>query len=149
MITIMMMAWSSMAVLRRAPVAMAFSMAGSTRSVVAVAAASSRGARSSATTPFLARRTTLPFFGQQQQQQQQNRGIGSMVRQSTAAVENDLETKLGVSHAAYEIVEKDVVSEYGAYCTLYKHKKSGAELLSVSSDDDNKVRQPFFICFVF
>jgi Zn-dependent M16 (insulinase) family peptidase len=31
------------------------------------------------------------------------------------------------------------VSEYGAYCTRYIHKKSGAEILSVSNDDDNKV----------
>lgn len=37
------------------------------------------------------------------------------------------------------MIEKDVVTEYGAYCTLYRHKKSGAELLSVASDDDNKV----------
>jgi Zn-dependent M16 (insulinase) family peptidase len=38
------------------------------------------------------------------------------------------------------VIEKDVVTEYGAYCTLYRHKKSGAELLSVANDDDNKVR---------
>jgi presequence protease len=40
---------------------------------------------------------------------------------------------------AYEIIEKDIVTEYGAYCTLYRHKKSGAEFLSVSVDDDSKV----------
>lgn len=52
---------------------------------------------------------------------------------------SDLEAKLDVTHPAYDVVSKDVVTEYGAYCTLYKHKKSGAELLSVSNEDDNKV----------
>jgi len=51
----------------------------------------------------------------------------------------DLEKAYSTTHPAYEILEKDIVTEYGAYCTLYKHKKSGAELLSVSVDDDNKV----------
>ena len=64
--------------------------------------------------------------------------------QSTAAAAADsilgkLEQSLDVTHPAYEVVSKDVVTEYGAYCTLYKHKKSGAELLSVAVDDDNKV----------
>lgn len=47
--------------------------------------------------------------------------------------------KDAVSHAAYDIVEEDFVAEYGATTTLYKHKKSGAEVLSVQIDDDNKV----------
>lgn len=51
----------------------------------------------------------------------------------------DLEKEYSTTHPAYEVVEQEVVSEYGAYCTLYRHKKSGAELLSVSCDDDNKV----------
>ena len=55
----------------------------------------------------------------------------------------DLEAKLDITHPAYEVVNKDIVTEYGAYCTLYKHKKSGAELLSVSNDDDNKVRKEY------
>jgi Zn-dependent M16 (insulinase) family peptidase len=40
----------------------------------------------------------------------------------------------------FKVIDKDVVTEYGAYCTLYRHKKSGAELLSVANEDDNKVR---------
>ena len=56
-----------------------------------------------------------------------------------AASTLDLEKALEVTHPAYEVVQRDVVNEYGAYCTLYRHKKSGAELLSVSTDDDNKV----------
>jgi Zn-dependent M16 (insulinase) family peptidase len=51
----------------------------------------------------------------------------------------DLEKTLQIEHSAYEVVQRDVVNEYGAYCTLFRHKKSGAELLSVSSEDDNKV----------
>jgi Insulinase (Peptidase family M16) len=60
---------------------------------------------------------------------------------ATAAVEKtiDLQKSFEITHPAYEVVQKDIVSEYGAYCTLYRHKKSGAELLSVAVDDDNKV----------
>jgi len=65
------------------------------------------------------------------------------LRQSTTVAADTilckLEESLEVTHPAYEVVEKDVVTEYGAYCTLYRHKKSGAELLSVATDDDNKV----------
>lgn len=64
----------------------------------------------------------------------------SALHQSTLASSAlDLEKALEVTHPAYEVVQRDVVTEYGAYCTLYRHKKSGAELLSVSTDDDNKV----------
>eukprot|EP00566_Odontella_aurita_P036387 CAMPEP_0113595386 /NCGR_PEP_ID=MMETSP0015_2-20120614/39674_1 /TAXON_ID=2838 /ORGANISM="Odontella" /LENGTH=1132 /DNA_ID=CAMNT_0000502629 /DNA_START=33 /DNA_END=3431 /DNA_ORIENTATION=- /assembly_acc=CAM_ASM_000160 len=60
------------------------------------------------------------------------------LHQSSVAVE-ELEKTMDVTHPAFEVIAKDVVTEYGAYTTLYRHKKSGAELLSVSSDDDNKV----------
>lgn len=64
------------------------------------------------------------------------------LRQSTTAVEAklDLVKTLDVTHPSYEVLQRDVVDEYGAYCTLFRHKKSGAELLSVSVEDDNKVR---------
>ena len=61
----------------------------------------------------------------------------SCAASATAAIE--LEKSLEVTHPAYEVIDRDVVTEYGAYCTRYRHKKSGAELLSVASDDDNKV----------
>eukprot|EP00980_Cylindrotheca_fusiformis_P030927 scaffold25645_cov206-Cylindrotheca_fusiformis.AAC.2 len=51
----------------------------------------------------------------------------------------DIGKAMGIEHPAYEIINKDMVEEYGAATTLYRHKKSGAELLSVSTDDDNKV----------
>lgn len=60
------------------------------------------------------------------------------LKQSAVATE-ELEKTLDVTHPAFEVVAKDVVDEYGAYCTLYRHIKTGAELLSVANDDDNKV----------
>lgn len=61
------------------------------------------------------------------------------LQMSSAVAETDLSKKTDVEHPAYEIVTKDFIEEYGAAATLYRHKKSGAELLSVSTDDDNKV----------
>jgi len=61
-------------------------------------------------------------------------GILSSTAEATAE-----KTLMGIEHPAYEIISTDMVSEYGAATTLYRHKKSGAELLSVSTDDDNKV----------
>lgn len=63
------------------------------------------------------------------------------LQMSSAAIETDLDLakKADIEHPAYEIVQKDFIEEYGAAATLYRHKKSGAELLSVSTDDDNKV----------
>ena len=64
----------------------------------------------------------------------------TIVRASTlASPSTELIKSLDVTHPAYEVLQKDIVSEYGAFCTLYRHKQSGAELLSVASDDDNKV----------
>ena len=54
-------------------------------------------------------------------------------------VQEKLEACLDVTHPAFEVVEKDIVTEYGSYCVLYRHKVTGAELLSVANDDDNKV----------
>eukprot|EP00466_Bigelowiella_natans_P016747 jgi/Bigna1/54816/estExt_Genewise1Plus.C_440058 len=44
-----------------------------------------------------------------------------------------------VSHDAYDVVKVDDVTEYGARATLFRHKKTGAEVLSVEKDDENKV----------
>jgi hypothetical protein len=61
------------------------------------------------------------------------------LQMSTVAVSAEPEKKMDVEHPSYEIITKDFIEEYGAATTLYRHKKSGAELLSVSTDDDNKV----------
>lgn len=60
------------------------------------------------------------------------------ISRSSTVAPADLEKNLGVEHPSFDIISTDVVNEFGAYCTLYRHKKSGAELLSVSTDDDNK-----------
>lgn len=69
--------------------------------------------------------------------------VMSASAQSVAAADGPAlsvhQQKESVSHAAYDVVEEDFVAEYGATTTLYKHKKSGAEVLSVQIDDDNKV----------
>jgi len=44
-----------------------------------------------------------------------------------------------VAHAAYEMITDEMVDEYGVRATLYKHTKSGAEVLSVQAADENKV----------
>lgn len=56
--------------------------------------------------------------------------------------------KESVSHPAYDVLEEDFVSEYGATTTLYKHRKSGAEILSVQIDDDNKVHSLLLLLVV-
>jgi hypothetical protein len=65
-------------------------------------------------------------------------GVCSL-QMSSLAVAADLEKKMQIEHPSYEIVSSDFIEEYGAATTMYRHKKSGAELLSVSTDDDNKV----------
>ena len=44
-----------------------------------------------------------------------------------------------VEHPAFEVVRDEMVDEYGVRATMYKHVKSGAEVLSVVADDENKV----------
>jgi len=48
-------------------------------------------------------------------------------------------SRVSVNNAKYEIITEDFVKEYNAFTTLYKHKKSGAQVLSVQIDDENKV----------
>lgn len=67
--------------------------------------------------------------------------IHSGIVVGSTAVATDIEKSMGIEHPAFDVVKTDYVEEYGAATTLYRHKKSGAELLSVSNDDDNKVRQ--------
>lgn len=61
-----------------------------------------------------------------------------IIARSSTVAPADLEKNLGVEHPSFDIISTDIVNEFGAYCTFYRHKKSGAELLSVSTDDDNK-----------
>lgn len=40
----------------------------------------------------------------------------------------------------YELMKEDMIEEYGAKVLMFKHKKTGAEVMSVSVPDENKVR---------
>jgi len=44
-----------------------------------------------------------------------------------------------VNHPSYDILQNSLIKEYDLKATLYRHKKSGAEVISVLADDDNKV----------
>jgi hypothetical protein len=43
------------------------------------------------------------------------------------------------SHPSYEEVETFKIAEYGLEGTLYKHRKSGAQVISVIAPDENSV----------
>uniref|UniRef100_A0A7S2CTU1 Peptidase M16C associated domain-containing protein n=1 Tax=Haptolina brevifila TaxID=156173 RepID=A0A7S2CTU1_9EUKA len=43
------------------------------------------------------------------------------------------------THPAFELIKVEMVDEYTIKCATYRHKKSGAELISAQADDDNKV----------
>jgi len=53
-------------------------------------------------------------------------------------------TKLNVNyrhaaHPSFELIQQTLISEFGANVALYKHNKSGAQVLSVIAPDENKV----------
>ena len=43
------------------------------------------------------------------------------------------------THPAFELLKVEMIDEYTIKCATYRHKKSGAELISAQADDDNKV----------
>ena len=43
------------------------------------------------------------------------------------------------SHPNYEKVDTFIINEYGLEGALYHHKKSGAQVISISTTDENKV----------
>lgn len=44
-----------------------------------------------------------------------------------------------VKELGFEQVQEQFVDEYKSTATLYRHKKTGAEIMSVINDDENKV----------
>jgi len=44
-----------------------------------------------------------------------------------------------VAPVGYEVVKEEEIEEYSAKATIFRHKKTGAEVLSMEKDDDNKV----------
>ncbi|KAI3947676.1 hypothetical protein MKX01_034341 [Papaver californicum] len=53
---------------------------------------------------------------------------------SSGFVQNDVAEKLG-----FEVVSEQEIDECKSKALLYKHKKTGAEIMSVANDDENKV----------
>lgn len=43
------------------------------------------------------------------------------------------------THPAFELLREETVGEIDSSCALYRHKASGAEILSIQAPDDNKV----------
>jgi hypothetical protein len=52
-------------------------------------------------------------------------------------------------HPAYTLKEQSDIEEYGLTALLLKHKKSGAEVLSVSANDENKGESSQFYSIFF
>jgi len=77
----------------------------------------------------------LSFLGQQRQAS----SLSSITSLSSTATADAPTIAPPAEHPSYEIINTDMVDEYGCQCTMYRHKKTGAELLSVQNDDDNKV----------
>ncbi len=44
-----------------------------------------------------------------------------------------------VKELGFEVLEERFINEYKSTATLYRHKKTGAEIMSVTNDDENKV----------
>eukprot|EP00638_Chattonella_subsalsa_P000190 CAMPEP_0117753950 /NCGR_PEP_ID=MMETSP0947-20121206/12545_1 /TAXON_ID=44440 /ORGANISM="Chattonella subsalsa, Strain CCMP2191" /LENGTH=1031 /DNA_ID=CAMNT_0005572959 /DNA_START=256 /DNA_END=3351 /DNA_ORIENTATION=+ len=65
--------------------------------------------------------------------------VASRLSMSTVVGNDAVAERQSIVHNKYDIMQEDFVKEYGALTTLYKHKKSGAEVLSVQIDDENKV----------
>lgn len=42
-------------------------------------------------------------------------------------------------HAAFDLVRDETIPEISSEVRLYRHKKTGAEVLSFLNDDENKV----------
>ena len=118
--------------------AVAFRKGPTTVTAFSIATLGTRAAASRTASSFSATAAPRAFLNNQLRNKAAAASSITALQQSTLAVP-DLEKSLDVTHPSYDVIEKDVVSEYGAYCTLYRHRKSGAELLSVSVDDDNKV----------
>lgn len=122
---------------RRALLASAFGLTRHATSVTAGAA------RASSSTPFASRAFANHMVGARDGNRDLSTSSSSALGMAmTASVDESVKDRLlasmEVTHPSYEVIEKDVVTEYGSYCVLYRHKKTGAELLSVATDDDNK-----------
>eukprot|EP01083_Nonionella_stella_P205171 747393_1 len=75
--------------------------------------------RSASTTNGIAT-NSLPFVGRTASM---STSASSITKLQTATVE-EIEKIAVIEHPSYEIISKESVDEYGAYCTMYRHKKT-------------------------
>lgn len=69
---------------------------------------------------------------------QTNRGAMHMAA-TMESCKSSIKESPTFTHPAFEVTKDEIVEEYGVRATMYKHVKSGAEVLSVQADDENKV----------
>ena len=63
--------------------------------------------------------------------------LGSAVEAPAAL--SEVVAREPATHPAFDLVKVEMVDEYTVKCATYRHKKSGAELISAQANDDNKV----------
>jgi hypothetical protein len=72
-----------------------------------------------------------------------SRAKGSLRASARISVNSDADVSNSSSskaqHPSFKLVRVEDVSEYGVPFTLYRHVGTGAEVMSIESDDDNKV----------
>jgi len=67
-------------------------------------------------------------------------GKAKYMKRSTANYASTVEAaKVAITHPSFDAVEAFDIAEYGLTGALYKHKKSGAQVISIEAPDDNKV----------
>lgn len=67
--------------------------------------------------------------------------VANLTRQfaSSSAVSASSKAAAVVHHPSYERLEDFTLPEYGLTGSIYSHRKSGAQVISVVAPDDNKV----------
>ena len=58
---------------------------------------------------------------------------------SAPSVERSVVERAPAEHPSFELLKVEMVDEYSIKAVTYRHKKSGAEVISAQADDDNKV----------
>ena len=56
-----------------------------------------------------------------------------------AVADSGLEFPPAPEHAAFDVLRSELVPDYRCHVTLYQHKKTGGQVLSVRADEPNKV----------
>ena len=62
----------------------------------------------------------------------------SAAQMAEKATVTSVDPSVAKAKYGFEEVRQEYISEYGSLCTLYRHTVTGAELISVQNDDENK-----------